>query len=94
MMVYMKIKSHLLHSTIRLNSLGNTSFGNITSGTGSVNINDDDPAPTFGISGASVNEDAKSGTATLTITRENSSQMDVSVDYLALMIVQLRVSRL
>ena len=79
--IYEDQESFTVSISLASNSLGNQSLGNITSGTGSVNINDDDPAPVFGITGASANEDA--GTVTLTITRENSSQMDVSVDYLA-----------
>ena len=60
-------------------TLANPLFGNLLNNTTSVTISDDDSAPNFGLTGAAVNEE--DGTATLTITKTNSAQMSISVDY-------------
>ena len=60
-------------------TLANPLLGNLLNNTTSVTISDDDSAPNFGLTGAAVNEE--DGTATLTITKTNSAQMSISVDY-------------
>ena len=60
-------------------TLGATSLGNLLNDTVSITINDDDDAPVFGIAGANVKEE--DGTASITITKTNPVQMDITVNY-------------
>ena len=60
-------------------TLGATSLGNLLNDTVSISINDDDDAPVFGIAGANVKEE--DGTASITITKTNPVQMDITVNY-------------
>ena len=60
-------------------TLGATSLGNLVNDTASITISDDDDAPVFGIAGANVKEE--DGTASITITKTNPVQMDITVNY-------------
>ncbi|MDA8982545.1 cadherin domain-containing protein, partial [Gammaproteobacteria bacterium] len=60
-------------------TLGATSLGNLVNDTASITINNDDDAPVFGIAGANVKEEG--GTASITITKTNPVQMDITVNY-------------
>ena len=60
-------------------TLGATSLGNLVNDTASITISDDDDAPIFGIAGANVKEE--DGTASITITKTNPVQMDITVNY-------------